>query len=293
MQRRRKNFEEQTHKRMAEYNLLQLAALELDGRAPWSYYEEKPINTEESDEEEDLEADEMKQTIGGEAFYAYYRQEDDKYYPVCLNKTRKDKDYQYSGPLMEFLWNLNQKLYDYIPVANKILPLYTLHVRKGVIFRSSMNLHGQVWMDWALINGGADGDFPCHIHGFLDLKFLPGNVPVEVGTVVDIDPGYYAIVEYGEYIDLQDRYFASELFRPIAKEFTINEGEELDQRKFYLIDVDTFKDVIAVVPDISEEQNHYFEVVNRDQWAADFEEWLQAPYTDNDDLLLEGEECPN
>ena len=148
-------------------------------------------------------------------------------------------------------------------------------------------------MDWVLVNGGRGGDFPCHIHGFLDLSFLPGRMDVGIGTVTNIDPGYYAIVEYADYIETDNRFFVSEMFRPIAKEYLINHRGGEDYRKFYLLDVNTFKAQIAVVPDISNEQNHYFEVVNREKWAADFEEWLKAPYADNDDLLLEGEVCPD
>ena len=239
-QRRKVNFEEQTQRRLFEYDLLELAELELDGRAPWDYYEERTIQPE-------LEEEEDEQMIGGEAYFAFYNEEEDMCYPVPVSKKSNDKDVSYDGLLIRFLCTLNGKLYDYITDPKKILPMYSLHKRNKVIFRSTMCLHGEVWRDWALINFGPNCKLPCHIHGFLDLKFLPGKIRVDVGTVKYLEPGYYAIVEYGHYIESDDRYYPSEIFKPIAKE--LEPGDDgTDDRRYYLIDVDTIEDTIAVVP---------------------------------------------
>ena len=284
-QRCKENFEEQTNRRMMEYDLLQIAELELDGRGPWDYYQEQDVKTK-------IEPKTVEQTIGGEAIYAIYHEDMDTFYPVDVKKTKKENNVTYQELLMAFLYHLQDKLYEHNTNEKKILPMYSRHVRKGIIFRASMSLHGEVWQDWALVNFGRDGDLPCHIHGFLDLSFLPGRVTVNVGTVRDVTPGYYAIVEYGDYIESEEGIFASKIFRPIVKEITITPEDEPNYRRYYLIDVNTIRAEIAVVPDLSEHQNHYFEVVGRDKWASDFEEWLKKPYADNDDWLLPGEKCP-
>ena len=52
------------------------------------------------------------------------------------------------------------------------------------------------------------------------------------------------------------------------------------------------EDTIAVVPDLSSEPHHYFQVTGREQWASDFEFWLGSSYEFDNEWLLPGESCP-
>ena len=48
--------------------------------------------------------------------------------------------------------------------------------------------------------------------------------------------------------------------------------------KFYLADVDTFKEPCVVVPNIGGPANSYFWPVTKARWAEIFVEWLRAPH---------------
>ena len=72
-----------------------------------------------------------------------------------------------------------------------------------------------------------------------------------------------------------------ELLIPILKEVkSWPDGGEL-RRQFYLTDVNSFVAPVAVVPDMSDKDEHklrYFQVRPRAEWAKLFGKWLEATF---------------
>lgn len=67
----------------------------------------------------------------------------------------------------------------------------------------------------------------------------------------------------------------------------------IEERQFYLADVEAIVSPVCVVPDIScVNKQRYFEVLPRKKWAVCFEKWLEAPF-DEEEAEINTEEDKN
>ena len=121
------------------------------------------------------------------------------------------------------------------------------------------------------------GEFPAQIGGFLDLTELREGVLVQLSNGTSVQKGVWAVVESCFYVD-NDEVGArqSELFTPIILE--TNEDNRPGKRKFYLVDVETFKRPLVVIPNVGTERE-YLMMTPRAQWGPDFVKWIMAPHT--------------
>jgi hypothetical protein len=71
---------------------------------------------------------------------------------------------------------------------------------------------------------------------------------------------------------------ASEIFKPIILDAVYAEDGTLATHKFYLVDVETFKNPLVVIPNIG--KNYEFLMMTpRDKWSEDFKSWIHAVHT--------------
>ena len=201
----------------------------------------------------------------------------------------------YESALMDFVGQLQEKIY---PNGEDFLPIYTMHTRETkdtgekVIFRSSRLFHERVWTDWVMINFEDTGKLPCHIAGFLDFSHLTSPISVNWETIGDIEPGYYAIVECGEYVDDEpgDEFYRElEFFAQIEKEVWEDENGIGVRRKYFLYDVETFEEKVAVLPNIGESSCAYFVVKPRREWTKFFVKWLKEPHGQDEEMVSDSE----
>ena len=136
------------------------------------------------------------------------------------------------------------------------------------------------------------GETPCEIWCFADLRGLPEDVHIQIGGVT-VQKGVYGVVESAcppSTVAEEDRT-KSVLFQTIFKEVDIDDDNELEERHFYLADVDAFVGPAVVVPDIGSPQlNKYFLLKPRDEWAGVFSRWVEDEYYLDD--MEEVEEDP-
>ena len=52
------------------------------------------------------------------------------------------------------------------------------------------------------------------------------------------------------------------------------------RRKFYVVDVETFKNSIVVIPNVGTKRD-YIMMEPRDNWPEQFAKWLMAPHVDD------------
>ena len=179
--------------------------------------------------------------------------------------------------LIDFVVDLQDKLKDHMDEV----PLYSTHKREDQIFRGTHNYLGQTWRDWVMVDWGPDGVLPAKIWGFVDLTKLPAKTGLNHGGLSRIEPGQYAIVESSEYQWDQDDDARqdTEIMQSILTEVEAMTNGYVTQLRFYLADVEAFKDPCTVVPNIGGPNNAYLLVAGRSAWKIDFEAWLNAPHT--------------
>jgi hypothetical protein len=167
------------------------------------------------------------------------------------------------------------------------VPIYGNHHREGITFRGSPMNNGGVWRDWVMVDWSDDGELPCKIWGFVDLRDLPVDNNVDYGGYEGIPPGIYSIVESSKFTPWPENGepHRSELFIPIHKEVRKIHQNRVTKLKFYLADVEAFVAPLVVVPDIGGAPNAYFLCKSREMWRKDFEEWLDSPHCDDEILV--------
>jgi hypothetical protein len=122
------------------------------------------------------------------------------------------------------------------------------------------------------------GDYPAQIWGFVDLSTLPVGAMLFLRDGQALEKGvYYAIVESCDWIP--EEIPGSDLFRPLMLEtISLSQDGDVQERKFYLVDVETFKQPIAGVPDIGAKPKcQYLMMYPCVQWAQDFTAWIDMP----------------
>lgn len=134
-----------------------------------------------------------------------------------------------------------------------------------------------------------EGDFPAQIWCFLDLTQLPTGITVEVDENSTADKGVYAVVESTVYVEEDSPL--SDIFTPLRLESeALTKDGDVAQRRFYLVDVEVFKDPLCVIPNVGT-KDEYLMMKPRAKWSDDFISWLEMPHKhDKMEMLSESEE---
>ena len=165
----------------------------------------------------------------------------------------------------------------------------TLHKQKGQIFCGQNKYCGKVWRDWALIDWGDEGELPCKIWGFVDLRGIPDKKTV-VFKEIPLERGIYAVVESALFVNDKNERALSEIFEPIIKEVSGLTNNAVSSMAFLLADVEALVEAIAVIPDIGGPPNAYFWVNSRETWRESFVSWLERPFDLEEEVASDEED---
>jgi len=261
-----KSFEKQTSNRMDDFHVLDLGMEEINDRPLWNYFQ--------GHEHEDTPKPEPKMTTGGMGIDVFVEEgETEPTFKVVTRMVSKD-DLLMDAPFIKYCWKLKEKLAHLIPS----LVFWSEHSRNGVMLRAHPNYRSKgVWRDWVMIQWD-QGEYPAKLWAFVDLTELDEDEEVEADGGA-VGHGVWAIVESADYIDEADAP-KSDLFRPLMLETNhVDEDGVVGDRKFYIVDVETFKDPIVVIPDIgSKPKCQYLLMSPRSKWSEDFIDWIKSPH---------------
>lgn len=260
-------FEKQTSDRCDDFEVLDLALQEIDGRPLWEYFS--------GYDHKDIVKKEQIDTIGGMMYHIEWDMEENAVGFVIKTRMKNRENVQMDTQLLEYLYKMQAKLLE-AEVMGGNLEVYSEHKRSGQIFRAHPKYRGKgVWRDWVMINW-QEGEFPAQIWGFLDLTEIPYGQFVEVDDDSRVSNGVYAIVESCTYIEEEEPM--SDIFTPLLLETSSLDNDGLvETRKFYVVDVEAFKDPIVVIPNIGT-KDQYLLMKPREKWADDFVTWLEMPH---------------
>lgn len=271
-----KTFEKQTSERLDDFHVLDLAMAEMAGRPIWNYSDGYKTKTPAKSKKDIT-------TTGGMMFRVTEDEETKAIgFEVITRMKNKDKVQQDSG-LLHFVLQIQKKTsawLDFIPVCAE-------HIRNGQIFRSHPNYRGKgVWRDWVMIEWNT-GDYPAKIWGFLDVSELPEHVSIRVNDECKVSKGVWAVIESCNYTPKpavkkgETAPRTSELFKPIILEALSYEADGYPKhRKFYVVDVDSFKKPLVVIPNIGT-KCEFLMMTPRDQWSEDFKTWVAAAHRED------------
>jgi len=281
-QKQRETFEEQTHERLEEVHLLELAEQEFLGRPLWQYYVGHEFEPEVAPKNN------ATHTSGGKYRVSRGVNGEDQIHSV-RQIGGKVARFMVEETLISFVAGLQEVVSDHY---DEVL-LRTMHQRNGQIFRADTTYRGRVWRDWVFVDWGNYGIVPNKIWGFVDLTMLPQNSGLNYGGIHNLPPGIYGIVENATatYDEDDEDCDDSELVQRIQTEVHKVNGKVHDL-VFYLADVEAFHSPAIVVPDIGGPENGYLVLKNRPEWNELFQVWLDSPHEDDamSDLEEEGEE---
>jgi hypothetical protein len=135
-----------------------------------------------------------------------------------------------------------------------------------------------------------EGDYPAQIWGFVNLQGLPLGRSVKVDENSVVMRGIYAIVESSLYVEEEEPW--SDIFSLLQVDTkALNKDGSVKERKFYMVDVETFKDPIVVIPNVGTKAGYLF-MKPRAEWSDDFIEWIEMPHThDKIEMLPPPEEA--
>jgi hypothetical protein len=265
-----KTFEKQTSDRLDDFHVLDLAMAEMAGRPIWKYsdgYEDKTPAKSKKDI-----------TITGGMMFGVTEDEETKAIGFHVYTRMKSKDkLQHDSGFLHFVLQIQKKTSEWLD----FIPVCAEHNRNGQIFRSHPNYRGKgVWRDWVMIRWNT-GDYPAKIWGFLDLSELPERVSVRVDDSTLVSKGVWAVIESCNYAPEPAAQRPSELFKPIILDALSYEADGFPKRrKFYVVDVDSFKQPLVVIPNIGT-KCEFLMMTPRDQWSEDFKKWLQAAHRED------------
>ena len=150
----------------------------------------------------------------------------------------------------------------------------------GVVWEST----GTLSLSRIVVNWFRDGQLPNRIYEFLDLRLLPADLTrsdrINYGGLTNIKPAIYAIVEAT--VEGCEGVTGSELFDVLTTEVGEFEDGSVTKLKFYLADVDAFKEPCVVVPNVGGPNNSYFWLEPKARWSKLFIQWLRAPHCDDE-----------
>jgi hypothetical protein len=266
-------FEKQTSDRLDDFHVLDLALQELDGRPLWEYslgyYHKENFEVGNIDGAED-----RTNATGGMRFHVYRGNNGDASLKVETRMQSKEK-HSTDVQFLQFLLKIQDDVQHIIPKMKVLAE----HHRGDQIFRAHANFRGQgSWRDWVMIKWDV-GEYPAQIWGFLDLTELPEGAAIELHDGTEVSNGVWAIIESANPIEEEDgRVRRSEIFTHIIVESeSLDDHGQVRERKLYVVDVDTFKAPLVVVPNVGT-LHQYLMMTPRVQWAEDFKEWIEASH---------------
>ena len=274
-----KCFEKQTSHRCDDFHVLDLALEELHGRPLWHYFD--------GFEHDETPHKETIKRTGGMMMSVYWDTDTNEVAVKIITRMNNKKGLLIDTQFLEYAWQIQQKVAHLVPKMR----ICAEHSREGQMFRAHPNFRGKgPWKDWVMIQW-EEGEYPAQIWGFLDLTDIDEGTQVLLDDGLRVGSGIFAIVESCTYIEEEEP--ASDLFKPLQLETNqlSDEGDVL-RRMFYVVDVETFKQPIVVIPDIgSTPKCKYFMMSPRSSWAQDFQAWIEMPHhLDKTEMLSEPEE---
>jgi hypothetical protein len=250
-----------------DFHVLELAMEEMKARPLWLYSEG---HDHDETATEDL-ADE-KITTGGMIINVSRDSETQQLSFSIVTRMKNKKAVALDPEYLQYVCAIQDDLVEFM---NKI-PICAEHCRSGQMFRAHTNYRGKgPWRDWVMIEWQT-GEYPAQIWSFLDLTELTEGVSVKLSNGSIVQKGVWAVIEscfFVDDMDAEDNERQSELFTPI-----ILETDQNQRKKFYLVDVDTFKRPLVVIPNIGT-THEYLMMTPRAQWGSDFIKWILAPHT--------------
>ncbi len=270
-QRRPDLFEEQVSKRLLEEHMLDLALEEIHGFRPlWTYLD--GYWRQDAPDSSDMTVG-KEPSLGGQTFVIEQDKDTGRNKLKLITRSKGMHHMKVEQPFIDFVAGLQETVAKHIDR----LEILSNHHRNGDTFRGTSWFNGGVWRDWALIDFGDDGKLPCKIWGFADLSKLPEDSGLVYGGLENVSPGFYAIIESGNYVDDRNGIEKSEIFVPITKEVGQIRNNRVARIQFYLADVEAFVEPMVVVPDVGGASNAYLQVRTKDKWLEDFLLWLREP----------------
>ena len=303
-QKNLETFEEQTSNRLDDLHVLNLSLEELEGRSLADYergYEREEVFLEE-------EPEEQGSSTGGMKFRVILNQESNELVAEVLTRQKKQKPWRMDQDFLAFVHSLETA----IAPPNQHLIVFAEHTRKGQIFRAHPNFRnkGVSWQDWVMINWGpAYGDLPAQVWGYLQLSMFDDGK--EVGLPGHLSDGFFvyngtwAIVENSSYMTKEQKEEAEKERRDkdkkkkkgkrrnqetdevndngesvIWKELVLERMKEEDgtvrrRRKFYLVDVEAFKQPLVVIVNMGT-TDRYLMMKPRSEWSEDFVRFIES-----------------
>ena len=262
-----KTFEKQTSDRMDDFHVLDLAMEEIEGRPLWHYF--SGYYHEEIPDVENI------QKTGGMTFHVFVEDPDTNEVGVrVVTRMKKPENLMFGTQFLHFAMKIQHDLSHLLPK----MPICAEHSRDGFMFRAHPNYRGKgPWRDWVMINW-EEGDYPAQIWGFVDLRALPEGLQVDLTIGKKVERGVYAVVESCNYVEEEEP--ESDIFTPIILETTeLTANGDVHIRKFYLVDVEAFKEPIVVIPDVEANPKcKYLMMAPRSKWAEDFKAWIGMPH---------------
>jgi hypothetical protein len=281
-----KTFEKQTSNRCDDFRVLDLAMEEIDGRPLWEYYN--------GFEHKIFVQHDPVQTTGGMKMKVYWNTETQKADFKILTRMKDQSKVAMEDGFLRYALDIQEDLAHLFP----IVPICAEHSRGGQIFRAHPNFMGKgAWRDWVMINweGGA---LPGKIWGFIDLSTMPNGTMVVLRNGAQVQQGTFAIIESTDYVEVDEEpgpdVITSDLFTEIMLETnTLSEAGEVTVRKYYLVDVEAFKDPIVVIPNIGAQPKcKYLLMTPRSQWSEQFIGWLRNPHGEDRQEMAPTEDDP-
>ena len=280
-------FNFQTITRLVEFYLLDLGIEELDHDSKLlEYY--LPFE-EYSDDESMEEVSKGPEINTGDTGILVLKDIQGNTTFKMLTRSKFRSETTWIPDVIDFLFDLQVLIQAHAPHVS--LPIHTRHTRDEQIFRGHPNYRGKgPWNDWAWVDWGGDGQFPCQIWCFVVLEGMPtGRNAIDYGGC-RLKDGTYAVVETGKLERSEVESNRSEILQPFAKEVYLDQDGKVTKRNFYLADTDAFLGPCAVVADIGGPPNRYFVVQPRAKWVDMFINWLKLPHNQDEMTALDDED---
>ena len=86
--------------------------------------------------------------------------------------------------------------------------------------------------------------------------------------------GVFGVVESGKLVTDENMMGKSDLMYYVNKDVPLDVNGYAQKRNFYLADTEAFVDPLCVIPDLGGPSNRYLVVKARNQWAKEFERWV-------------------
>ena len=270
-QKDKRVFEKQTATREQEVRLLDLAKVEMDGRAVFEYFKKHIVEPQQPTLVQ-------PPCCCGKGFFVAQHTSGRNHMWDAVKIKGKNRRVKVEQDLIDFLVEVQEVVHQY----TGRLVMKSLHKRNGQLFRGHVMFFGSVWRDWVVVDWGRGfGKLPCKIWGFLDLSKLPPNRRISAGGLTNLKPGIYSVVEATNYVE---DAMETELITEIETEVGSFGGQEryVTQLKFYLAPVDAFVEPAIVVPNIGGNNNSYLWVKHPGDWSGMFEKWLKDAHNNKE-----------